>query len=126
MSFCAVVNCMDGRTQIPASEYLKKRFGADYADAITEPGPEKILAEREKGDPVFDNIFYRLEISATKHKAKGIGVVAHYDCAGNPVEKDEHLRQLKIALQKIRERFPEIEVVGLWINENWKVEETDL
>ena len=43
--FATAVNCMDGRVQKPVIEYLQKSFGVDYVDMVTEPGPNKILAE---------------------------------------------------------------------------------
>lgn len=45
-TFAAVINCMDGRTQVPVIEFMKSRCGVDYVDMVTEPGPVKILAER--------------------------------------------------------------------------------
>ena len=45
MKFATAINCMDGRTQIPVIEWLKKEYGVDYVNMINEPGPNKILAE---------------------------------------------------------------------------------
>ena len=45
MEFCTAINCMDGRVQIPVITYLKERFKADYVDVVSEPGPNRILAE---------------------------------------------------------------------------------
>ena len=45
MRFCTAINCMDGRTQEPVIAFVKKRFGIDCVDMITEPGPDKILAQ---------------------------------------------------------------------------------
>ena len=44
-TFATAINCMDGRTQEPIISWAKKAFEVDYVDAITEPGPDKILAE---------------------------------------------------------------------------------
>jgi len=48
-SFAAAINCMDGRTQIPVIDYVKRRFRVDHVDMITEPRPIRILAE-QKGE----------------------------------------------------------------------------
>ncbi len=46
--FATAINCMDGRVQIPAIEWLKRRHQIDYVDMITEPGPNKILSENRE------------------------------------------------------------------------------
>jgi hypothetical protein len=42
--FITVINCMDGRVQLPVNNWLRKRFNANFVDTITEPGPNRILA----------------------------------------------------------------------------------
>ena len=120
--FCTAINCMDGRTQRPVIEYLEKRFGVEYVDSITEPGPVRVLAE---GQPIpqFDSIMARLRISLDKHGSVGVAVVAHDDCAGNPLLKDQQLVQLRAAVACLRTRCPNVPVIGLWVGENWKAEE---
>ena len=74
--FCTVINCMDGRVQMPVIEYLKGHFKVPYVDSITEPGPVRVLAE--KTDPILlKSILNRIEISIQKHKSVGIALVAH-------------------------------------------------
>ena len=46
--FATAINCMDGRAQEPVIEYMKKSYGVDYVDMITEPGPNRILAENKE------------------------------------------------------------------------------
>ena len=75
MSFCTVINCMDGRVQLPVIEYLKNKFEADFVDTITEAGPVAILAEK-KDSELADSILKRVDISVNKHKSVGIAVVA--------------------------------------------------
>ena len=53
---------MDGRTQIPVIEYIKNKFGVDYVDMVTEPGPNKILAEN-KDELIMASIKKRVKIS---------------------------------------------------------------
>ncbi|MCK4433251.1 MAG: hypothetical protein KAV48_04880, partial [Methanomicrobia archaeon] len=55
IKFATAINCMDGRVQIPVIEWLKRKYSASYVDMITEPGPNKILAE-SKDDPVIETI----------------------------------------------------------------------
>jgi S-methylmethionine-dependent homocysteine/selenocysteine methylase len=43
--FGTAINCMDGRTQLPVLDWVKKNYDVDYVDMITEAGADKILAE---------------------------------------------------------------------------------
>lgn len=122
MRFCTVINCMDGRVQLPVIQFLKERFGVDYVDNITEPGPDGILAHRDHDEQVA-SILHRAEVSINKHGSVGLAVVGHADCAGNPVTPEEHRRQIKDAVRLFRQKFPAIPVIGLWLSETWSVEE---
>ena len=118
--FATAINCMDGRVQMPVIEWLKKNYEADYVDMITEPGPNKILAEN-KDNSTIESIKRRIGISVNKHASKLIAITGHYDCAGNPVEKDTQLKQILLAIKTIELWNYGIQVIGLWIDENWEV-----
>lgn len=124
MSYCTVVNCMDGRVQLPVIEYLQKRFDAEYVDSITEPGPNLILAKQTNVD-IVESVFSRVKISVDKHASVGIAVAAHYDCAGNPANKKEQTEHVLEAVKCIKLRYHDIEVIGLWVDENWEVSEIE-
>ena len=120
-TFGTVVNCMDGRTQQPVIDWMKKQYGVDYVDMITEPGPDGILAHREKD--IVAHIKKRVLISVEKHGSQAVALIAHGDCAGNPVGKDEHLGHLRKGMELIRSWELPVEIVGLWIDaENWQVD----
>jgi len=114
-----VINCMDGRTQLPVNEYMRTNYNLDYVDTITEPGPVKILADNNEN---VESIFNRAKISVEAHGSKVIAVVAHYDCAGNPVPRETQLEQMSKAIETLSNRFPDVECVSLWVNEKWQVE----
>jgi len=118
--FATAVNCMDGRTQLPVAEFMKKMFKVDYVDMVTEAGPIKILAEF-KDIPLIAGIKNRVEISVSKHHSKVVAVVGHYDCAGNPVDKQMQLMQISEAIKKIKSRGFDVKLIGLWVDEEWKV-----
>ncbi len=120
MKFATAINCMDGRVQIPVIEWLKKEYGVSYIDMITEPGPNKILAEN-KDSAVIESIKRRVEISVNKHASKLIAIVGHYDCAGNPVEKNTQLKQILSAIKTVKLWNFEAQVIGLWVDHNWEV-----
>lgn len=118
--FATVINCMDGRTQLPVSLWLKKKFQVDFVDTITEPGPERIL-DLYRDKAVISDIKKRVLISIRKHGSNVLAIVAHHDCAGNPVKKAEHLRDLRLAMENMRKWKLGVEIIGLWVDNKWKV-----
>ncbi len=44
-----VINCLDGRTQIPAVEWMRKTYWVEFVDTINGDGRDKILAENSGG-----------------------------------------------------------------------------
>jgi len=122
MSFATAVNCVDGRVQEPVREHLVERFGVAYVDMITEAGPVALLAD-EQQSPLTRSIFERVAISVDKHQSSGIAVIAHHDCAGNPVDEATQRSQLGRAVRFVASRYPKLPVVGLWVNADWQAEE---
>jgi hypothetical protein len=113
---------MDGRVQIPVIAYLKERFKVDYVDVVSEPGPNKILAEGIN-QKLLESIWTRVEISLTKHDSLGIAVIGHHDCAGNPVAEPDQRDHTAAAVRRVRNRFGSVPVIGLWVDRNWEVSE---
>lgn len=122
MKFAAAINCMDGRVQKPVTEWMRRELGVDYIDVITEPGPNKILAEN-RDEAIMDSIKRRVGISVKKHNAKHVAVVGHHDCAGNPVDKENQIAHILTALKTVESWGFDARVIGLWVDENWKVHE---
>jgi len=120
--FATAINCMDGRTQMPVYTFCTDRFGVDYVDTITEPGPDKIVAGEGDTD-LLQSILNRVDISVYKHGSRHIVMVGHYDCAGNPIEKSVHEKQVMKSVEILRERYSECEILGVWVDENWVVSE---
>jgi len=123
-SFCTAVNCMDGRVQLPVIEYLMRRTGAGYVDSITEPGPIRLLAEEPEGEQAR-SIMSRIDISVHEHGSRFIAVVGHYDCAGNPLGQQEQEAQTLSAVETIAAKWPDVQVIGLWVDSGWRVHELD-
>ncbi|MCS7229700.1 MAG: hypothetical protein RMJ81_03935 [Candidatus Kryptonium sp.] len=120
--FATAINCMDGRTQIPVTEWLKENYKVDYVDMITEPGPDGVLS-KNIDNQIIESLRRKAEISAYKHNSKIIVIAGHHDCAGNPVDKDTHINQIKLSVQTIKSwGLPFEKVIGLWVNENWEIE----
>jgi hypothetical protein len=111
---------MDGRTQMPANEWMKRACGVDFVDTVSEPGPDGILAERTD-EVLVESIKHRVHISCKAHNSPIVAIVAHHDCAGNPVDEETHLKQLQKAKATILAWGFPMEVIMLWIDETWTV-----
>ncbi len=115
--FATAINCMDGRTQLPVNEWIRREYHVDYVDTITEPGPIKILSDNKD----VGSIKKRVLISVGKHGSSNIAIVGHHDCAGNPVDKATQLAHIAGAIKTIVSWDLNVNVVGLWVDENWRV-----
>jgi hypothetical protein len=113
---------MDGRVQLPVIKYLSNRFKAEYIDSVTEAGAVLYLAERT-GSQQTKSILRRTDISITKHKSKGIAVIAHHDCAGNPVDDQRQISQLTPAVNFLAQHYPNVEITGLWLDSSFQVKQ---
>jgi len=120
MSFGTAINCMDGRTQLPVNTYLRQQLEVDYIDTVTESGPVRILAE-EPESALTESILKRVRLSADKHGSTCIAIVAHTDCAGNPVPDELQKKQLDLAVRFVAAQCPGIRVLGLWVDETFSV-----
>lgn len=117
--FGTVLECMDGRTHRKVGDYLSTSFGVRHLDTITTAGAVRHLAdETDQTQTLLDN----LAISVGKHGSRQIAVVAHHDCAGNPVPDNTQKAQVARAMERIRDLYPQAEVIGLWLNSNLIVE----
>ena len=119
-SFGTAINCIDGRAQEPVIKWVKKNHSVDFVDLITIEGPDRVVSEE------VPNRIYILKkkiiVSIDAHNSKTLVIAGHYDCAGNPVSKEEHFEQIKKSAELIRSwNFP-IKVIGLWVNDKWEVE----
>ena len=120
MSFYTAINCMDGRIQESVTNYIKKKYNVLFVDMITSAGPVKILSNKkiENLEPIISCI----DISLKQHKSKGIAIVAHYDCAGNPISDEEQKKLLKKSVAFLSDKYINISVCGLWVDKDQKVE----
>ncbi len=114
MSFCTVVNCMDGRVQESVNQYLRRRFEVNYVDVVTEPGPNKILSEVTPIHLV-QSILNRITVSVEKHGSKSITIAGHEDCAGNPAEKEQQITHLNNARNYLQKQFSDVEILAIWV-----------
>jgi len=117
--FATAINCIDGRTQEPVINYIKNNFNINYIDMITEPGPNRILAENADIDTI-ESLKNKVKISIEKHSSELIAIVGHYDCAANTVGDDIQKEQLKKAKSIVSSWGFDVEIIVLWLDENFK------
>jgi len=111
---------MDGRIQESVTNYIKKKYNVLFVDMITGAGPVKILSNGEIEE--LESIISCIDLSLEKHKSKGIAIVAHYDCAGNPIPDEEQKKLLQKAISFLTSKYINVSVCGLWVDKNKKVE----
>ena len=121
MSYCTVINCIDGRVQLPVHQFARAYFFADYVDMVTTPGATFVLTQ-ESDSPAYQALCAGVEVSLDKHESLGIVVAGHFDCAANPASEKEQVQQIHDATALLRKRYPQSPVVGVWVDEHWLVQ----
>ena len=118
--FATAITCVDGRVQLPVMTYVKHTQGVDYVDMLTAPGVNKVIAE---GIYLTTTELLKksAEISIDKHGSRLIAIAGHHDCSANPSDKDANLKQLLAAVRIVDSWALNARVIGLWVNEQWKV-----
>jgi carbonic anhydrase len=120
--FACAINCMDGRVQDAVKDYIKENYGVDYVDMVTEPGPNKILADNFDS-AIIENIKKRVEVSVHHHGSKVLAIVGHFGCAGNPTEKEVQIEHLKKAEKVVKGFGFGTKIILLWVDGDWKTVE---
>jgi carbonic anhydrase len=120
--FACVINCMDGRVQDAVKDYMKTNYSVDYVDMVTEPGPNKILADNSDM-AVLEDIKKCVKVSVTHYGSKVVAVVGHFGCAGNPTEKEEQIKHLHLAQKTVENFGLGVEVIMLWVEGDWQTVE---
>ena len=119
--FATAISCIDGRIQFVIFNWIKKNHFVDYVDAVTEPGCDKVLSE--KNIEKIIQIKSKVLISINAHGSKLIVVSGHHDCAANPSSKEMHLTQIRKSMNIVRSWRLSADIVGLWVNDQWKIEQ---
>lgn len=120
--FACAINCMDGRVQDAVKNYIQQNYGVDYVDMVTEPGPNKILAEN-LNKTIVENIRDRIEISVGHHGSEVVAIIGHHGCAGNPASKEEQIVHLKKAEETVKEFGFPVKILLLYVEGDWQTVE---
>jgi hypothetical protein len=123
MKFGTLINCSDGRVQYPVMDYLKKSYDIEFFDAANEAGP--LLTLTKKTDKCrLISLKEQIRTSLEEHNSRFIALVGHHDCTDNPGDRAFQEKQMNEALDYLQRGFgKDLTYVGLYVNENWEVEE---
>ena len=116
--FCTSISCIDGRIQLPIIHWLKEKYNVSYVDTITNYAVDKLFSNKNSIQEIKDNVL----LSISTHGSKLVVISGHYDCIENPVSKKEHMIQIKNATSIIQSWDMKVEVIGVWVNEDWELE----
>lgn len=112
--FATALNCIDGRTQIPITNWLKQHFNVNYVDLITEPGMDRVLSHNNLSE--IKRLRENVIISITAHDSNVVAVAGHYDCAANPVSDCEHFQDIVASTNTVKSWCLPVIVIGLWVD----------
>lgn len=122
--FGTAINCIDGRTQEPVIDFMKQKYGIDGVDMVTFPGVDGVASSLGNFNTIA-LIRNAVSISIEKHGSRIIAVVGHFDCAGNPGNREHHYAHIGKALQQVSSWNFDAEIVGLYVNDKWQIEEVN-
>lgn len=120
--FGTATNCIDGRTQEPVIDFMKQKYNTNGVDMVTYPGVDGIISNRENSDEIA-LICKAVSISIEKHRSRIIAVVGHFDCAGNPGDKEHHYRHIRRALYEVSSWNFHAQFAGFYVNDKQQIEE---
>jgi hypothetical protein len=122
--FGTAINCIDARTQEPVIDFMKQKYGIDGVDMVTFPGVDGIISSLGNLE-VIASIRNAVSISIEKHGSQIIAVVGHFDCAGNPGNREHHYAHVGKAIQQVSSWNFDVEIVGLYVNDKRQIEEVN-
>ncbi len=120
--FGTAINCIDGRTQEVVIDHMKQNHSIDGVDMVTFPGADGLFSN-EKYSGEIALIRRAVSISIEKHGSRIIAIVGHYDCAGNPGDREHHFMQIRKAMHEVSSWNFNAQVIGLYVNDKRAIEE---
>jgi hypothetical protein len=117
--FAVVLNCIDGRTQQPLLDWVRRELDVRHVDVVTEPGVDGVLARGD--DTALQGLLDKVCVSRLAHGAVALVVAGHHDCAANPGDADAHAADLTRAAAAIRQALPELPVRAVYVDHTWDV-----
>ena len=122
--FGTAINCIDGRTQEPVIDFMKQEYGIDGVDMVTFPGVDGVISSLGNFNTIA-LIRNAVSISIERHGSRIIAVVGHFDCAGNPGNREHHYAHIRKAVQQVSSWNFDAKIVGFYVNDKWQIEEVN-
>lgn len=122
--FGTAINCIDGRTQEPVIDFMKQKYGIDGVDMVTFPGVDGVISSLGNFNTIA-LIRNAVSISVERHGSRIIAVVGHFDCAGNPGNREHHYAHIRKAVQQVSSWNFDAKIVGFYVNDKWQIEEVN-
>jgi len=122
--FGTAINCIDGRTQEPVIDFMKQKYGIDGVDMVTFPGVDGVVSSLGNFNTI-SLIRNAVAISVEKHGSRIIAVVGHFDCAGNPGNREHHYAHIGKAVRQVSSWNFDGKIVGLYVNDDRQIEEVN-
>lgn len=113
--FATALNCIDGRVQSPVRSWIDMHCRVDFVDMITEVGPDCVLTRGSLAEKT--SVREKVRFSIEVHNSEAVAVVGHFDCQGNPVNRDEHIQDIMESVEIVRGWELWVRIVGLYVNE---------
>lgn len=114
--FGTMLNCMDGRTQEPVINWIKDKYKLDVIDAPNPAGPTNMILNGS--EEIKNHYKEEVLISVNGHNSRHVVIVAHQECAANPISDEEQIEQIKKACESVKKEWniPEgVHIIGLWL-----------
>ncbi len=119
--FGTAINCIDGRTQQVVIDHMKQNYDIDGVDMVTFPGADGLFSNGDHSEEIA-LIRRAVSISIEKHGSRIIAVVGHYDCAGNPGDREYHYMHIRRAVNEVSSWNLQAQVIGLYVNDKREIE----
>jgi len=131
-TFATTLNCIDGRAQAAAESWIRQNIGIDHIDQISEPGVDRLLASGDVS--VMDPIRHKVGHSVGQNASNVVVIVGHDNYADAPADAqyvtgygcpDTHRSDIHRAINRVASWKIPAYVLGLRLNDEWKVEVVD-
>ena len=120
--FGTAINCIDGRTQQVVIDHMKQNYNIDGVDMVTFPGADGFFSNRDHSEEIA-LIRRAVSISIEKHGSRIIAEVGHYDCTGNPRDREQHFMHIRGRCFEVSPWNLHAQVIGLYVNDKREMEE---
>jgi len=103
---------------------MKQKYGIDGVDMVTFPGVDGVVSSLGNFNTI-SLIRNAVAISVEKHGSRIIAVVGHFDCAGNPGNREHHYAHIGKAVRQVSSWNFDGKIVGLYVNDDRQIEEVN-